>query len=118
MYNDETILTFGKYKFIKLKRVPAEYLLAIYNNKSSDNNDLNNYIEHNLEKIFNKKNGVIKYPEIEMTCQKITYPNEKEAKFRLSNISKIIQSNKKPIRAYECTKCGGWHLTSVLIYNS
>jgi uncharacterized protein YjhX (UPF0386 family) len=24
-----------------------------------------------------------------------------------------VQENKKPVRAYECEKCSGWHLTSI-----
>lgn len=35
MYNDNTILTFGKHKFVRLSRVPPEYLLKMYEKKNT-----------------------------------------------------------------------------------
>lgn len=49
---------------------------------------------------------------ITFLCAKITYPNKVEAKFELKNIRECKQKHKKPIRAYECPICSGWHLTS------
>ena len=31
----------------------------------------------------------------------------------MQNIEKKVPEFKKPVRAYSCQKCGGWHLTSV-----
>ncbi len=131
MYTDDTILTFGKYKFIKLCRVPADYLLAFhkqYNpNHKKANKELFEYIENNLEKIKARQEGKIISPPLEigykttgrfvqLVCKdsnKIIFPSEKDAKHEIRRIQNLEQENKKPVRAYECEKCGGWHLTSI-----
>lgn len=51
-------------------------------------------------------------------CTKADFPSKKEAKFRIRAINAenaLLESTEKikqPIRAYECEKCGAWHLTS------
>lgn len=113
MYTDETPLTFGKHKFVRLCRVPAEYLLNIYKTKNIKDKELIDYIEKNLEKIIARQEGKIIAPKLEKTCEKITYISEKDAKFEINKIREKEQEHKKPVRAYECQKCGGWHLTSI-----
>jgi uncharacterized protein (DUF3820 family) len=108
-YTDDTPILFGKYKFTRLSRVPAEYLLTLLKNKCPDK-DIITYIEQNIESIKARLN--IEVPPLELPCDKVIYVNEKEAKLHLSNIRSKEQDHKKPIRAYECEKCGGWHLTS------
>ena len=44
---------------------------------------------------------------------KIVFASEKEAKQEIRRIRVLEQVNKKPVRAYECEKCGGWHTTSL-----
>jgi len=110
IYTDETILTFGRYKFTKLCRIDPDYLLEFLNNKTFI--ELHNYVVENLEKIIMRKEGIIETPKLEFPCIKITYANEKIANQVLSSIKSIDQTHKKPIRAYECDKCGCWHLTS------
>lgn len=112
MYTDETILTFGKHKFTKLCRVPAEYLLKLHENRSYANAEIKEYIEQNLEKLIQKRFGIISPPPFEFPCRKITYANEKDAKYVLKQISQVQQQHKKPVRHYQCDDCGGWHLTS------
>lgn len=113
MYTDKTPLTFGKYKFVQLCRVPAEYLLNIYNAKNSKDKELIEYIENNLEKIKARQEGKIITPELKKVCEKITYVSEKDAKYEINKIREKEQEHKKPVRAYECVKCSGWHLTSI-----
>lgn len=114
-YEDNTILTFGKYKFLRLVNIPPSHLLKIYKNKSCRDKELIKYIEDNLEKLIYRESTGTHHIIIEGVCEKITYPNEKEAKFKLAFITSVNQSHKKPTRAYECDKCGGWHLTSMPI---
>ena len=115
MYTEETILTFGKYKFHRLGIIPESYLLNLYNNNKStiDNQELMEYIERNyLDKLKNKPQVKV-VPEI-IRCEKLTYPTEKDAKYEIRRIRDREQKNsKKPVRAYECDDCGGWHLTSI-----
>lgn len=116
-YTDNSILTLGRYKFTSLFRVPAEYLLNIYykenkNNKYPDR-ELIAYIEKNLEKIKQRQELGETVPVLERLCEKITFPSEKDAKYQIKQIREKEQKHKKPVRAYECEKCGGWHLTSI-----
>src|SRR4051812_3353833 len=98
MYTDETILTVGKHKFTALCRVPAQYLLRLHQFGSFQNAELKEYIESNLEKLILKKEGIILPPPFEFPCRKIAYANEKDAKYVLSQISKVQQQHKKPVR--------------------
>ena len=113
-YTDDTLLTTGKYSFTKLARVPAKYLLAIYKNKTIKDESLYSYIEENLERIKSRLNEPIPLPEIEL-CEKTTYFSIKEAKCALTIINQDEREHKKPVRVYECLKCGGWHLTSITL---
>ncbi len=113
MYTDDTILTVGKYKFVRLSRVPPEYLIERYERKDYSSRELKEYIEANIEKIKARQAGLIPTPEIVLPCEKITYASEKIAKASLHFIEALKQEHKKPVRAYECKICGGWHLTSI-----
>lgn len=114
IYNDNTVLTFGKYKFTRLGLVDPAYLLFIYKQKNYLDKcikdvALKKYIEDNIERIVN---GMYGYVNDDNACKKITYANEKIAKSVLNDISIVKQDHKKPVRAYQCDKCTGWHLTS------
>jgi len=110
MYTDDTILTFGKYKFMRLGNVPKEYLISLKNNGGSHIPELREYLNANYEAILQRvdKDIIAELP----VCDKITFPNETEAKFKLRSIRSKNQKHQKPIRVYECHKCWGWHLTS------
>ena len=127
MYTDDTILTWGKHKITKLCRVPADYLLRLYNNNNHPDKELIKYIGDNMEKIIARKEGKLESPpldldfkfagkRVEVVCPdtgKIIFFSEKEAKKELGRIKNTKHEHKKPIRTYECIKCGGWHLTSL-----
>ncbi|MDI9882416.1 hypothetical protein [Flectobacillus longus] len=112
MYTDQTLLTFGKYKFTQLCRVPPEYLLRIHQAKSYFNAELKEYIINNLERIIQRRDGIILTPIVYFPCKKVIYISKKEANRFLESIKYIGQNHKKPVRAYECDKCGYWHITS------
>ena len=112
-YTDNTILTKGKYKFTKLCRVPPEHLISLFNHGDKTDLDLYNYVKENAVKILLRLNGEIETPRF-IKCQKISFENEKEAKKEIRRIAET-ESKQKPQRAYECSKCGGWHLTSKTI---
>jgi len=109
-YTDETMLTFGKHKFTRLCRVPPEYLLTFLENKA--HKELHEYVTENLERILMRRDGLLEAPPLEFPCAKITYRSKKDANWVLAKIKDVEQAHKKPIRSYECDKCGGWHLTS------
>lgn len=114
MFTDETILTFGKHKFTKLCRVPAKYLLDTYRGWGNQpRTELFDYIQSNMESILARERGEIVAPELKIECDKIIFPNEKSAKYKITQLRNVEQDHKKPVRAYECEKCGGWHLTSI-----
>jgi hypothetical protein len=112
MYNDNTILTKGKYKFTKLCRVPPEYLVEIYNTKDKSDIELFEYVKENMMNIFLRLTGEIPTEKLKV-CDKIYFPSEKDAKKEINRIALAHQKNNvKPKRAYECQYCSGWHLTS------
>jgi tRNA uridine 5-carbamoylmethylation protein Kti12 len=45
-------------------------------------------------------------------CKKIGFENEKSAKFTLKKILEVSKKKILPKRAYMCSRCGKWHLTS------
>ncbi|PAC29221.1 hypothetical protein BWI92_16465 [Flectobacillus sp. BAB-3569] len=118
MYTDQTLLTFGKYKFTQLCRVPPEYLLRIHQAKSYFNAELKEYIINNLERIIQRRDGIIPTPIVYFPCKKVIYISKKEANKFLESIKYLEQNHKKPVRAYECDKCGYWHITSRETFDS
>jgi|ERR1035437_303553 hypothetical protein len=112
MYDDNTIITFGRYKFTSLCRVPACYLLE-ENNHKVFNAELLEYIKENKEKLEARLVGNIVAPELKIPCDKLAYCSEKVAKEHINSINKKTYNHKTPVRAYECKTCGAWHLTSV-----
>ncbi len=118
MYNDNTLLTNGKYQFVSLKRVPGDYLLELYKTykrKGQGDPELIDYIDRNMDAIKSRTNTVP--PPIQRTCTKVTFSNENDARRDLARIRSNNErlgsrKNKIPIRSYECEYCGGWHHTS------
>lgn len=122
MYNKNTILTWGEYKNHMIKDIPIEWLKKI-RLSGCDDKKLNEYLkkrfnifelistESQFQETFtfkpNKKNGYV----VCSKTNKITYPLESDAKYEINRIKKS-KSKTKPVRAYECSHCGGWHLTS------
>ena len=47
-FNDSSLMPFGKYEGIELEKVPASYLLWLYD-KGLNHQDLKEYIEDNME---------------------------------------------------------------------
>jgi hypothetical protein len=127
-YTDDTVLTFGDFAFTRLSRVPAEYLLDYLKKKKrkyKPDQELIQYIKNNLEKIKARKDKPP--PDIEigyrlqgkhtvLVCKdtnKVIFISEKDAKTEIQRVQKLKQRHKKPVRAYACEKCGGWHNTSI-----
>lgn len=109
-YSDNTILTFGKYKFTRLCNVPKEYLIRIYEKNNCPDKKLYEWINNNIHRITN---GLDAKP-VKKICYKITYESENAAKSHLKSIKNNSDTNRSiiPVRAYECPLCSGWHLTS------
>lgn len=47
-----------------------------------------------------------------MSCDKESFESEKSADKKLKKIWAMPNKGKKPIRSYQCEKCGKYHLTS------
>ncbi len=105
MYDSDHILNFGSYKNWALKDVPVKYLLDYFNSKGSDYH-LMQYIDRNL---INPPR--VTEPVIEK-CTKITFLSRKEANYMINKAKWKEQEHKKPVRSYQCERCGFWHLTS------
>lgn len=112
MYNENTILTSGKYQFVSIKRVPAEYLITIYRERQCKDPELREYIKNNMKALEARRTAFFEPPPIDdFPCTKIVFPNERDAKDEIRRIART-RSEKKPVRCYECPHCGGWHMTS------
>lgn len=116
-YSDSSILLSGKYRFVRLDKIPAEYLLNIYfkgnkKNKYPDR-ELIEYIKNNLQKLQKRQETGEIEATPEILCEKICFPSKGDARRELKRIRERTQEHKKPIRVYECEKCSGWHLTSL-----
>jgi hypothetical protein len=47
-----------------------------------------------------------------MTCPKTYFLDEKQAEYYIDKLQRTSAREIKPIRAYLCTRCFNWHLTS------
>ena len=123
MYNWDSILSFGKYKLTRLRRIPASYFLGIRGDKIVQAKDqpLIDFINAHLEEIkaLGSKTKEEGAPEIDygVFCQKYRYSSEEEAKKHIKEIARKsddreYNKHKIPNRAYQCEICGFWHLTS------
>lgn len=116
MYTDDSILTWGKWKFTALKRISPDWLLGLRNNmKECHDVELMEYINDNLQGIQDRKEGKTQTIEMEDVCRKTIYHTRELAKKAIGRIRSrhsVHSSHIVPQRAYECEKCGYWHLTS------
>jgi hypothetical protein len=117
MYTESTMILKGKYKFVRVSRVPDEYLLRIYSQKDKSDKELFAYATLNIDAIKERIEKGITIPELAQPCDKITFYSEKDAKAEINRIKAREQENKKPVRAYQCDVCGAWHLTSIAFEN-
>jgi len=46
------------------------------------------------------------------SCRKVRFSDENSALFTIKKINETASLKKKPTRAYLCSKCNSWHLTS------
>lgn len=119
MYNDDSILTWGKWKFTAIKRIPASWLLSKHENKGVHDKELVAWVGENLDRLKERheleiKNG--KPVQIMNTCTKYQYASQEEAEKHLREIRAKGQNSSShvlPVRAYHCNKCPFWHLTSI-----
>lgn len=129
-YNSQSILLYGKpHRYKKLCNVPINYLLELYKIREHQITDkkLVKFLEDNYENFLNAEGPTLgnnddrklgykvqgRRPVV--TCpktNKIIFATESIAKGELRRIRNLPQTNKKPVRVYECEYCGGWHLTS------
>lgn len=92
----------GYHKYKMLCHVPTDYLLSLY--KKTKDKALDRYIERVKSKETEQKELVI--------CEKLRFTTYDLAQKALNKISEAEQAHKRPVRAYNCDKCGMWHLSS------
>jgi len=126
MYADETILPYGKYKNHKLKDIPREYLIDLWvSSKGGWDPEMREYLKENIARIkeihwrtrgIGSKSSLRKNkaPNQMATfiCNKRTFATEKAALESIIDRDKRKNGKTRPVRAYECHKCSGWHLSS------
>lgn len=112
-YTDDTVLLWGEYKFMRVSRIPPHYLLSLSKGNTHDKLLLA-YVENNRTTLEAIARGETPAPKVSLPCKKRLFVSQKEAKDDLKRIRKLPHNkHKKPKREYECTRCGGWHHTSL-----
>lgn len=117
MYSFDTIIDKGRYKFYRLGDIPATYFMTIWENqKGGGEPNMKEFITTNLNLIKERKNLMLS-PKLgkKFICTKRYFPTKQDAKNSLSKIREVNQTEDRPVRAYECEYCSGWHLTSMPI---
>lgn len=116
MYDSSTEVTVGGILGKRmLSDIPSAVLLERYNNGQLEksNKKLWAYVSLNKSRLEESVKYEKKEPEEYVGCRKYTYASKKIAMEVVRNARDHKQKNKKPVRAYECNLCGGWHLTSI-----
>ena len=118
----DSTLGFGKHKKKPISEIPKDYLLRLYKSGIPKDKDPDGKLRIFIEELIcppkkiRKTHETINHIAIkvaEMFCPKEFFISESDAKYRLKFIrSHSTRSEKIPIRAYECDRCGYWHLTS------
>lgn len=117
-YDENSIITWGKYKFTAIKRIPASWLLSYHKNNSLKDKKFLEYLATNLDELKRRqKEEEINKPveQIFDKCNKYQYSSKEQAEKHLKEIRKSgkkTPSHVLPVRAYMCDKCPFWHLTS------
>lgn len=95
-------------------RLPANYLIGLYGDKTAmwKYPEIKQYIEANMDRLIQTQETDIKPKDYLLPCYKYSYLDEKIANEQLKIVREDKGDHKKPIRAYQCEKCGFWHLTS------
>lgn len=105
------IMPFGKHKGWALEKVPGIYLARLYRSQP-DMMDIHQtvkqFIETNLSALLftGKPIGPI------CDTLKVAFVDKVAADKELKRIRRDPRKHKKPIRSYECERCGLWHHTS------
>lgn len=127
--NSDDLMPFGKHKFSRLSDVPADYFIEMFKSnhpKFAEYPDLKIYIEEQLmvaqrakdeEKDLEERQKMAEQFQMKLLnlkpCAKASFITKSEAQKAIKRINGRLQRDKTPDRAYECSKCGYWHLTSL-----
>lgn len=74
--------------------------------------------EHRRAAAAGARAGASVRPRKPRACGKVRYPDRIAAVLAMARISAVGEQRAKDIRrAYQCSRCGGWHLTSLATWN-
>lgn len=108
------ILKFGKYRGQDIRVVPGPYLVGLYKS-AQDQLDkyplVREYIVENFGALIPTKSYLFLLTPICDTL-KTCFVDQQDADKELKRIRKDPRKHKKPIRSYQCERCGFWHHTS------
>lgn len=116
--NWDSLMDYGKYKFMKLRNIPASYLVELKRSGCIKYESLGKFIDDNINELTELGDKPRSEYVLEFAvCDKYRYVSEDEAKKHLRQISRYREQreylkNKIPTRAYQCHICGFYHLTS------
>lgn len=103
-------MPYGQHKGRPIETLPGSYLVAIYSNREAMEKypAVKEYIETNYWALLPtpKVNGPL------CDTLKMCFVDKEAADKELKRIRKDPRRHKKPVRSYECERCGFWHHTS------
>lgn len=104
------LMPFGKYEGQAVEGLPGTYLVQLYTNREvmEKHPAVKQYIEINYGPLLptKKTTGPI------CDTLKAAFVDRDAADKELKRIRKDPRKHKKPVRSYECERCGFWHHTS------
>lgn len=111
MEQNTLIVQFGKYNGQAIERLPAFYLARVYMSNPEVMEQypaVKQFIEINCAALLlvGKPVGPI------CDTLKAAFVDKEAADKELKRIRKDPRKHKKPVRSYECERCGFWHHTS------
>lgn len=104
----DSLIPFGPHGKSRIKAVPASYLIPFLEGKNVPVAGFDRFLKSIEDLIRSPDWGTFDQ------CKKVYFLTRQDAQKRLKTIqmNEPDISDKKPVRSYECEKCGFWHLTS------
>jgi len=135
-YTDNSVVDLGGGHSLNLNEISVIKLLRKYRKHKKKTSNINQefitYVKSNLQRFYDEAEASgnisvmdsikgLGFIPMEKTreellaeiCSKEIYTSKKAANTALVKIKDSEQTNKKPVRSYECDECSFWHLTSI-----
>jgi hypothetical protein len=103
-------MPYGQHKGRPIETLPGSYLVALYSDAGAMEKHpaIKNYIETNYRALLPIKKVYTPLCDTFKVC----FVDKEAADKELKAIRQDPRKHKKPVRSYQCERCGFWHHTS------